>query len=194
VIRDYLNWGTDSINTNTAALLDPEKTAMAAYVKSSGVYKCPGDIYPSAVGPRTRSVSMSGALNGKPQYINLTGRTYFTAKRITDLMTPGAANVFVFLDEHADSIDDGTFMLNPGYPPGQEQWRNLPASYHNNCGSFSFADGHAEVHRWLETSGANRTIYPVTMIGANKDHPWDGGSCVFGSRDYEWMVDRMPYR
>jgi prepilin-type processing-associated H-X9-DG protein len=25
---------------------------------------------------------------------------------------------------------------------------NIPATYHNRCGSFSFADGHAELHRW----------------------------------------------
>jgi prepilin-type N-terminal cleavage/methylation domain-containing protein/prepilin-type processing-associated H-X9-DG protein len=196
VIKTYLTWGTESINTNTGVLLDSTLSAMAAYVPSAGVYKCPGDTYQSAAnpGPRVRSVSMNGTLNNKPQFINQTDRKYFTAKKMQDLNSPGPANIFVFLDEQADSIDDGTFQVNPGYPPGSEQWRNLPASYHNGSGSFSFADGHAEIHRWLERSGANKTLYPVTMTGLPTSQPWNNGSTgVFTSRDYEWLVDRMPY-
>jgi prepilin-type N-terminal cleavage/methylation domain-containing protein/prepilin-type processing-associated H-X9-DG protein len=196
VIKDYLTWGMEPINTNTAVLLNSTLTTMAAYIKSVGVYKCPGDGYQSAAnpGPRVRSVSMNGTLNNKPQFINKNGRKYFTAKKMSDLGTPGPANVFVFLDEHADSIDDGTFQVNPGYPPGQESWRNLPASYHNGAGSFSFADGHGEIHRWLERSGDNRTLYPVTMTGTPPSQPWATGKSAFTSRDYEWLTDRMPYK
>lgn len=196
VIKTYLTWGPESINTNTKVLLDSTVSAMAAYVPSAGVYKCPGDTYQSAAnpGPRVRSVSMDGALNNKPQFINQTGRQYFTARKTQDLNSPGPANIFVFLDEQADSIDDGTFLVNPGYPPGDEQWRNLPASYHNGSGSFSFADGHAEVHRWLERSGDNKTTYPVTMSGTPTTQPWNSGAGGFTSRDYEWLTDRMPYR
>jgi len=196
VIKTYLTWGSEPINTNTAALLDSTVTAMATYVKSAGVYKCPGDVYQSAAnpGPRVRSISMSGTLNNKPQFINKNGRKYFTAKKMSDLDSPGPASVFVFLDEHADSIDDGTFQVNPGYLPGQESWRNLPASYHNGAGSFSFADGHGEIHAWLERSGVNRTLYRVTMTGTPPNQPWNTGSFAFTSRDYEWLTDRMPYK
>lgn len=195
VTKEYLTWGPEPINIDKAALLDPEKSAMATYVKSAEVYKCPGDKYQSAanLGPRTRSVSMNGSLNGKPQFINKNGRTYFTAKKTGDLNNPGPANIFVFLDEHADCIDDGLFMVNPGYVPGSEQWRNLPASYHDGAGSFSFADGHAEIHRWLERGGNNTTIYPVTMTGTASTQPWAVGAFSFTSRDYEWITDRMPY-
>jgi prepilin-type processing-associated H-X9-DG protein len=136
---------------------------------------------------------MNGVLNNKPQFINGTGRNYFKAKNMSDLSTPGPASVFVFLDEHADSIDDGVFLVNPGYPPNQEQWRNLPASYHNGAGSFSFADGHGEIHRWLERGGNNTTIYNVTMTGTPPTQPWSAGGIGFTSGDYEWIVDRMPY-
>jgi prepilin-type N-terminal cleavage/methylation domain-containing protein/prepilin-type processing-associated H-X9-DG protein len=163
----FLTWGPDPDNTNIALLVDPKKAAMADYIRNAKIYKCPSDHYQSAAnpGPRDRSVSMNGALNNKPTFINQSGRTYFRAKKMTDLDTPGPANVFVFLDEHADSIDDGIFMVNPGYPPGQERWRNLPASYHNGAGTFSFADGHCELHEWLERSGENKTVYPVRMEG-----------------------------
>ena len=196
ISNGYLSWGPDPVNINTALLLDPKLAAMADYVKALGVYKCPADKYQSAAnpGPRVRSISMNGTLNNKPQFINKTGRKYFTAKKQADLISPGPANIFVFLDEHADSIDDGIFMVNPGYLPGDERWRNLPASYHNGCGSFSFADGHGEIHAWLERGGENKTIFPVTMASTPSNQPWNvAGTAGFTSRDYEWIVDRMPY-
>jgi prepilin-type N-terminal cleavage/methylation domain-containing protein/prepilin-type processing-associated H-X9-DG protein len=193
----YLSWGPDAPNTNTALLLDSKLAAMADYVKSAGVYKCPADRYQSAMnpGPRIRSVSMNGTLNNKPTFINQTGRTYFTARKQSDLATPGPANIFVFLDEHADSIDDGIYMVNPGYPAGQQRWRNLPASYHNGAGTFVFADGHGESHKWLETGGDNKTVYPVTMAGTPSNQPWNAfNKSPFTSRDYAWVTDRMPYK
>jgi len=195
VTNAYLTWGPESINTNKGALVNSTLSAMGAYVSVAAVYKCPGDNFQSAAnpGPRVRSVSMNGALNNKPQFINETGKKYFKAKKTLDLGTPGPANIFVFLDEHADSIDDGVFMVNPGYVPEQEQWRNLPASYHSGCGSFSFADGHGEIHRWLERGGANSTVYPVTMTGLPNKQPWNTSGTGFTSRDYEWLVERMPY-
>ncbi len=196
IARANLTWGSDPANTNTAFLTDPKLAAMADFVKSAAIYKCPGDHYQSAAnpGPRVRSVSMNGSLNNKPTFINQNGRKYFTAKKGSDLNTPGPVNIFVFLDEHADSIDDGCFMVNPGYAPGEEQWRNLPASYHNGCGSFAFADGHAELHKWLEQGGQNTTIYPVRMTGLPAVQPWNTTVPPFTSRDYEWIEDRMPYR
>ena len=193
----YLTWGPEPDNTNLALLLDPKLSAMADYVKSAGVYKCPADSYQSGAnpGPRVRSISMNGALNNKPTFVNQTERKYFRARKMAELVTPGPSDVFVFLDEHADSIDDGIFMVNPGYRPGQEHWRNLPASYHNGAGSFVFADGHTEIHKWLEQGGKNKTVYPVTMTGAPGNQPWSvPGTPSFTSRDYEWLVDRMPYK
>jgi prepilin-type processing-associated H-X9-DG protein len=40
---------------------------------------------------------------------------------------------------------------------GGTHWGDLPAGYHNRSGSFSFADGHAEIHRWL----SGTTCLPV---------------------------------
>src|SRR6516162_2041363 len=137
-----MSWGSGTDNTNYSILLDPAQSAMADYVKSAAVYKCPSDITPSAAGPHVRSVSMNGALgnSGGP---NVQGtapnnsRIYFGkgssinkgAMRMTDLQTPGPAQVFVILDEQADSLcavnGDSTFMHDPGYPITSEFWRDL---------------------------------------------------------------------
>jgi len=53
--------------------------------------------------------------------------------------------VFVFIDEHADSIDDGHFLT---WPKPDDRWVNLPAGRHNQSGTLSFADGHVEQWKW----------------------------------------------
>jgi prepilin-type processing-associated H-X9-DG protein len=112
-----------------------------------------------------------------------------------DLAKPGPARIFVFVDEHPDSIDDAIFALNPGYAIGNESWRNLPASYHNGGAGISFADGHADLHTWVEKnthSGTAQTFYPVTFTTYSGSAPWS----ISGpqNRDYEWMEGGMPYR
>ena len=67
-------------------------------------------------------------------------------------------------------------------------WRDLPASYHNGCGSFSFADGHSEVHKWMVRGGVYSTLQTVKFTTGN----WS--SVNLGKNvDYEWLDDRMPY-
>ena len=55
------------------------------------------------------------------------------------------SNIFVFLDELADTLNDGFFMNRLE----DYSWGNVPASYHNGAANFSFADGHVESHRWM---------------------------------------------
>ncbi|MGH7953468.1 MAG: prepilin-type N-terminal cleavage/methylation domain-containing protein [Limisphaerales bacterium] len=206
-----MDWTANSENTNTALLIGTN-SLMSAYVKSSRVYKCPADIFqsPQNPGPRVRSYAVNGAMGGGSSGPTVVGdspdsRQYYgsgssaygvkrDANKASDLTSP--VNVFVILDEQADSINDGAFMFNPGASKGSEKWRDLPASYHDGDGSFSFADGHSEIHKWLERSGINKTIYPVTYFddGGNSDNaPW--GKVNLGvSRDYEWMDDHMPYK
>ncbi len=187
-----MNWSSSPTVTNTTGLVGPT-AAMANYVKSVNVYKCPADNYQSSAnpGPRTRSVSMNGALGGNPVFENANGRNYFSAKKVTDLNVPGPSNIYVFLDEHPDGIDDLLFMINPGYPPGGEFWRNLPASYHNGCGSFSFADGHSEIHKWVVRGGLFSTVQPVTYDNAVAA-AWQTKNLGVNA-DYEWLDDRIPY-
>jgi prepilin-type N-terminal cleavage/methylation domain-containing protein len=202
----YLDWTTASINTNYAVLSDPSQSLMASYIKSPGVYKCPGDINNGPNGPRTRSVSMNGVLGGgggpvvEGNYPNPPGPNYFgkgsgygtgsTVRRFAQLVHPGPANTFVYLDEQGDSINDGVFMFNPGYQSAGESWRDCPASYHNGACCFSFADGHSEIHKWLQHGG--QTVYPVLKKTYTTGQPWTVD--MRDSSDYEWMESKMPYQ
>lgn len=179
--------------TNKALLVDSKKSPLADYVKSPNVWKCPADHYnkPGLPSPRDRSISMNGAILGAslvlptPGQDYPVGRTYFDPNRESDLRHP--SQVFACLDEHPDSINDATFMFNPGKRPPQYVWRDLPASFHDGAGSFSFVDGHSEIHKWLETGGMNATVRPVIY------KVWNN-TIVRASRDYAWVNDNMPYK
>jgi len=65
-------------------------------------------------------------------------------------------------------------MNNPkGYTPSGTTASltvdNLPAVYHNNCSSFSFADGHAEIHKWISKQfGTWSVARPATQLMPDK--------------------------
>jgi prepilin-type N-terminal cleavage/methylation domain-containing protein/prepilin-type processing-associated H-X9-DG protein len=194
-----MRWGDP--RNNSASLLLTNTALIAPYAKSAGVFKCPADNFDDpATGPRVRSYSMNGVLGGNFPVVkgpapgggmffgsgNL-GLGFGTTKP-SDLNKPGPSSVFVILDEHPDSINDAIFAFNPGFSPGAETWRDLPAGIHNRGGSFSFADGHAEAHKWMDS----RTIQPVTYKSWTSIFP--SGYKVDVSVDYEWLNDRMPFR
>ena len=211
-IAGTMDWTTSSDNTNVSLLVGTN--LMADVIKSPGLYKCPADKFISAAqvaagfNARVRSYSMNGVLEGEPSGgPTVVGhgaggdRTYFgsgsmgvgrAAEKTSDLKTPGPSNIFLFLDEQADSIDDAEFQFDCGCSQSSEYWRNLPAAYHNGAGVLSFTDGHSETHKWLEKSGLKNTVFPVTLLGVNGR--W-GSTVTFGfSQDYAWMDNAMPYQ
>lgn len=140
-------------NTNTLYLTQGE---MGPYVaKNVGIFKCPADKYPGALGPRVRSISMNGFAGDvdsiNPLYINPGWKVYL---KLTDITAPTPALCWIFLDEHPDSINDPLFsvLMVPN-----SAWTDVPASYHNGACGFSFADGHSEIRKWLD----GNTIQPV---------------------------------
>jgi prepilin-type N-terminal cleavage/methylation domain-containing protein/prepilin-type processing-associated H-X9-DG protein len=118
------------------------------YNRSVALYRCPGDRSTVAGRPwqrRTRSYSMHGVLGGR------TNEVQTVIQRLDQLAEPD--RLFVFIDEHEDSIDDAHFLVWP-YP--DDRWVNLPAGRHGQTGVLSFADGHVERWRWL----AGKTFSP----------------------------------
>jgi len=195
-VNGKMDWTSNPDNTNILNLIGQNE--IASVVKSVAMFKCPADNYqsPANPGPRVRSYSMNGILGGTgsgPDRSNVGNGKNYTKNflKASELKTPGPSLTFVMLDEHADGIDDGAFMLNPGYAIGNEHWRNLPASYHNGAGSFSFADGHSEIHRWMVRGGLFSTVQPVTYDNS-KAAAWQAIN-LGANADYEWMDDRMPY-
>ena len=163
-VNDLMDWdGNNRDNTNIAKLIQGGQ--LGYYTPNPGVYKCPADkSSPTLPGPvrgkpRVRSFSMN-AFVGYPKDTLFTGRGYQCFGKKADFARP--AGIFVFLDEHPDSINDGfyVFCMNSD-PTERDTWCDLPASCHRRAAGFSFADGHSEIHRWFCPS----TVQPVVPGG-----------------------------
>jgi prepilin-type N-terminal cleavage/methylation domain-containing protein len=121
--------------------------SLGSIVKSAGVYHCPGDQTTFNGTPRVRSCSANGYMGttkseeANTSEINVNYRIF---RKYTDIRGIAPVNAFVFVDENPTSINDGFFRSVVDFSAVGDR----PAVYHNGCSSFSFADGHAEIHKW----------------------------------------------
>ena len=156
-------------NTNTSLFLDVKWATLGPYTKSPGVYRCAASRVTCLEGnvryPLCRNVSMSVAM-GTPDGA-FDGKSFH---KLSDITRISPSLTFVFIDERDDSIDDGEFLfyLTVNEIP------NFPAAYHAGSGGLSFADGHAEIHRYRtaefqppQTMGQETVKKQFTTIPAN---------------------------
>jgi prepilin-type processing-associated H-X9-DG protein len=94
------------------------------------------------------------------------------------------------LDEHENSINDCHFAafanLN-GYN-NSTRWLDAPAGRHGNAGGFSFADGHAEIHRW-HTPGMDKSL--TAANGTPRPYPDLPFLGVVALSDYQWITNHV---
>lgn len=187
-------WGTGPENTNTDYLTNPTNASLGPYIASSPkIYWCPADVYLSggqrSLGwqNRCRSVAMDGGVGAGNKDPNLPW-TVFAAQKGANLIHPGPANSWLFLDEHPNAIDDEILYVNPGDTNGTGLMTELPSSLHNNAGTVSFCDGHSEIHKWFNpaTMPPVNATAGVTLIGKYQQ--------VFmnGNVDYAWFAQKTP--
>jgi prepilin-type N-terminal cleavage/methylation domain-containing protein/prepilin-type processing-associated H-X9-DG protein len=150
-VSGMLDVNNSTDNTNTSLL---DQSLLSPYCKSVGVWKCPGDKSTSTHGgasyPRVRSVSMNCWLDAGRLEVS---PGYRVIKKVVDMTDPGPSMTWIIMDEREDSIDDCYFAVDmTGYPnqPRSIKWANYPASYHGNSAGIAFADGHSEIHKWLD--------------------------------------------
>ena len=136
----------DATNVN---LLKPPHGKLYPYNNSIDIYKCPADRFLVTIAGskhlRTRSISMNGFMNGSSWHTDLVDKKWWTYRKLSQI--PSSSMHFVFIDEREESVDDGYLLVTVDRPP---EWGNLPAIYHNGASGLSFADGHAEVKKWVD--------------------------------------------
>ncbi|MBI2947038.1 MAG: type II secretion system protein [Verrucomicrobia bacterium] len=126
--------------------------ALYKYNSSLDIYKCPADEPWPPTGAkkirRVRSYSMSGHMNGDQDWVQQNKVVAF--KKYSDIKAPSPARAMVLVDENPYTIDDGYFAVRcfDTVP----YWQNAPAGRHNAGGVLSFADGHAELWKWVEAN------------------------------------------
>jgi prepilin-type N-terminal cleavage/methylation domain-containing protein len=103
---------------------------------------------------------------------------YRTYGKVSDVITPGPARLWVMLEEDPYSINDGAFAFGMNIP----EWIGFPSTLHGMSGVIGFADSHVEIHKWTD----QRT----RLIG--------GGlvtrTAVPGSADWAWLNERTSTR
>jgi prepilin-type N-terminal cleavage/methylation domain-containing protein/prepilin-type processing-associated H-X9-DG protein len=182
-----------SATFNPDVLRNDKKTLLLPYVgKNIEVFKCPADrrsgLYqgtdPSkrnTTVPAIRSVAMNQSVgtvcktyidSGRKNHAGIPrnappvvhqGGNYATFAKTSDFKIVGPSMIFVTVDESPYSINDASFAVR--CDPNNPAWVDFPAMYHNRAAGFSFADGHAEIHKWrgnkMELKGDAETINTV---------------------------------
>ena len=182
---------------------DIKKSPLWEYSGRAGhIWRCPADKSSVTVNgqrlPRVRSMSMNiwmggflggdGGLSDSTDPYAMGGTTWRVYLKMSELIDPGPAKTWLLLDMREDSIDWGNFATDMrGWPDAPERvgFYDLPGSYHHRAGGLSFADGHAEIKRWLN----NDTMPPLVRDGLIPDHarsPYN--------KDIIWLQERSTRR
>jgi prepilin-type N-terminal cleavage/methylation domain-containing protein/prepilin-type processing-associated H-X9-DG protein len=190
-VKGWLDFTASPDNTNTLYLTDPQHAKLAPYSNfAAGIYKCPADKSTiQRVGrrlPRVRSVAMSVAVadpaGGAWLNYKLASPRFKVYYKNSDFNIGGPSMIHVFVDEHPDSINNGAFgvWMSDLKNPARAYIFDFPASYHNGACGFSFADGHAEIRRWLDARTKPRIKYDGQLT-LGVDSP--------NNRDMLWLTE-----
>ncbi len=182
-----LDWEQDPDNTNTVLLT---RGGIGQYVsRNPQVYRCPTDWLVSNLQAqlgwthRVRSSSMNMMIGNAGAFsssgANVNNPTYLQFFKSTQVPQP--SRIFVFTEEHPDSINDGYFWDTAE----SHKWLDLPGSWHNGADNLTFADGHAETHRWLDAS----TKPPSLADPAVPHVPFYVPPAEQG--DFNWLMEHM---
>jgi prepilin-type N-terminal cleavage/methylation domain-containing protein/prepilin-type processing-associated H-X9-DG protein len=185
----WLDWSSAAVNTNTLYLISPIASLLGSYLGNNAqVFACPADVYASSHqagwGHRCRSVTMDGNIGGGSKYsFGWTLTTPIT--RMSGFTMPAPAMSWLIMDEHPDWLDDSILYVNPAETNGMGEFTEVPGSFHNRACGISFADGHAEIHKWVDT----RILLPVVY----EYHPESIDITGPASPDLAWLAARTPY-
>jgi len=178
----WLDLSGTSHNTNLNYL---RYSQLGAYSGSTDVYRCPADNSLSrglTGAPRVRSVSMNAYLGDRGGPFS---GGYWQFRKYSQIANPAPSKTWVFVDEREDSINDGWFAVDmDSYDPLRSSGHRIvdyPASYHNMAAGFAFADGHAEIKKWVDIRTAPRL---------RKGQPLALGASSPNNKDVDWMQER----
>ncbi len=159
-VSGWMDFSNSPDNTNILHLVHPDYSQLAPYLASAAAYHCPSDrstvLLAGRVHPRVRSVSMNCWMNyvGTESF----GQDQFRVfRKLDDIQEPPPAKAWVVMDEREDSINDPLFRTNLKDRGVLARIVDFPASYHGRSAGIAFADGHAEIKRWVD----QRTTPPL---------------------------------
>ena len=179
---DLTTMSPDATNINII-----KKGKLWPYNTSLEIYTCPADPPWPPKGKnkmrRNRSFSIQGRMGGPTDlFDSLTSGKYkhISWLKESHINNPSPSGAMVFIDESEYVIDDGYFIVDAF---SKDTWQNYPSSRHNGGGDMSFADGHAEIRRWV---GASTRSFKNTA-GFVKINPANAQD----KADLDWVQRKM---
>ena len=162
-----------------------ENGPLFSYAPTADLVHCPGDY---------RNKLPFGTGNGPWAYDSYSEAKSFdvtwanAVKKQTQLRNSSNRILWV---EGADTRGEnsGPWGMNPGTPQNNftdAVMVDSPAAFHGgNTASFSFADGHAELHKWRD----GQTIAYALSQDPNKE-----GQYRFNNQDVIWVAERFAHK
>jgi len=151
---------------NVAGLPAPLAGSIGGYVKAAGAYLCPADHYIDKYykQQRVRSCSencfVGTTLSEQREHNGEVDYHFKKFRKLSDwTISLPSTECMVFADENPISINDGFLLLTE--PGGSGDY---PAVNHGNSSTLTFADGHAQLHKWND--------YLLGKSGNNTDSAW----------------------
>ena len=170
------------------------------YAPNVGVYHCPGDIrYNLAIGS---GHAVGWAYDSYALTENASGtNTTSQFQRLSDIRRTSDCMIFAE-QEDTRGYDEGSFNSSVSGSPLKYNYEDLFAIFHGNVGTFAFADGHAEGHRWTDGDiinagkqslvagsqlfaygGAGGATPSITPVSGTKDNLWLANHWVTPNND-----------
>lgn len=143
--------------TDPLYLVTEQKAAFSPYIRAAGVYKCPADhstvraqLPMRQTLPKIRSYSINAYMGWAVPLDSLRAITpgYRVFLKTGDFTQLGPADFYLLLDVLPESICLPAFGLR--MPGDEDSFFHYPSSLHNRRGVLTFADGHSELHQWVD--------------------------------------------
>ncbi len=134
--------------------------ALFIYAPNAGILHCPGDMrigLKAGKGYTYSSVSPVGTLNGEKPFFYKTTQISHPSDR------------FLWVEENDPRGENlGSWIMNQNGTQDNgfagSSWIDSPAAFHGQSSSFNWADGHASMHKWVDSA----TIAYARSMDQNK--------------------------
>lgn len=151
------------------------------YAANLGAYHCPADKR-----YKKRKPGFHWAYDSYSKVDGMNGGFYEPPGIVKLANVPQPSEAIVFIEE-PDSRDYnlGTWVLDAiGH-----NWIDPVAVFHSGQSGISFADGHAEAHKWVEDT----TLRQAKAAENNVDTQFNWAKKTPRDRDFEWIEPRYKY-